>query len=254
MIIRRMGNIREKQILLLLCFASISFISFSQQRGDTTYRRRIGLSLTSGIGQADFSPLRQYPYLLNIPTNNYNRTVLSYYLGPIEKIFITAQAAITYAYKKGTDNNYSIAASNFTINPGLLLTVKAYRNNANKIIRAIYPSIGLSFPVMMLNSIASGKAINGKDTSFYYERSLVRNTLISAEVMIEFPALWKDNYKRGRTWPLTLKLGYNFQYKNSIWQYDFSHATLRDPSNDAKINLGGFYVTAGFNLWAFTKY
>lgn len=121
---------------------------------------------------------------------------------------------------------------------------QVYRNKRRNIFSAIYLLAGIKRTNYIFTSQSSGSGIINSDTSFYYEYSKAQVLYFTPEIMIELFNLVKTQ-EHFPAYPLTLKLGYDFQIANPKWT---SFMTSLSVINRNK-SMDGFYISLGLNFW-----
>ena len=245
-----------------LFFLYLTIVSYGQKDTMKYERGYIGIHLGASFKQMDFSGLRKYPYLVNMPTNNAEGINIMAYAGMPDKIFGTLWISPLYIFSGGPYKNHSISgylhgvntgnAYDLTIqysafNYGASVTIPVYQKFTNKIVKGIYPSIGVQSTSVNISSKAVGKGTNNSDTTFYLENSKVKTISLNAEIMFE---LFSLNNKKGKdvcTTPIAIKIGYNYQFQKPKWSGTY-YRNIGDEN--PKVNLGGFYIGIGINIWS----
>lgn len=254
-------KLRKAFFVLLL---SSFMISDAYSQADTSKYERgyFGIHLGASFTQMNFSELWKYPYLVKMPKNSAEGLSIMAYVGKPNKIFATLWINSSYIFSGGPHKNYNISgylhgvntgkSYDLTIdysafNYGLSITLPVYQKFTNKILKGIYPSLGVQNALVNISSKAQGKSTSNSDTTFYLERSTVKSFLLHAEIMFE---LFSLNNKKGKSvcaTPIAIKIGYNYQFQKPKWSGTY-YRNIGDEN--PKVNLGGLYVALGINAWS----
>jgi hypothetical protein len=230
--------------LLLLAFRCDGNLFAQEDSIHRSPRGVIGWNLNAGIKQMDFSAIRGYTYFLGQPSNLESAIMVTLYLGNPDKFFVSLPLGTSFGHeKKGNYDNYSIRANGSSGWFGMMGTYQVFRNNSHRFFKAFYGSLGINYMNATIVSKANGKGINNTDTSFFYEYSKAKNILINTEITVE---LMNINSGYFPSCPLTLKVGYNFQFQTPKWYYT---TTIPNPNDQRNVNLGGLYAMIGINIW-----
>lgn len=232
-------------LFFVVSFQSSVISSANVDSTKKTNRAFLGWYVGGVFMQADFSELRQSPYFLNKPANSFGGIAASLYLGNPDKFFFAIPFGLIFP-KEGTgtysgfDMKLGFSGSNIGGNMGY----QAYRNNSNKIIKALYLLAGVNQANYFFTSRASGSGTVNADTIFYYEYSKAKALYINPELMFELFHLLKtrDYFP---SYPLTVRVGYNFQLSDPKWKILESSSSIPQRNNAMK----GFYFSLGVNFW-----
>lgn len=208
-------------------------------------RAFFGCFIGGGITQSDFSELRQESYFLNHPSNLYGNFGATAFIGNPDKLFFSIPFSIIIPQEKkdtylGYDMKLGLSGNSF----GGQIGYQIYRNKNRSILSAIYLLAGAKRANYIFTSRASGSGIINTDTTFYYEYSKAQVLYLTPEIMIELFNLVKTQ-DQFPAYPLTLKLGYNFQVENPKWIIYESSSQILQRNN----TMNGFYISIGINFW-----
>ena len=228
----------------------MSFIAYNQTDSLKYKRGYVGGNFSFAVNQMNFSGLRKYTYLLNQPPNYGGGMDIMLYAGVPDKIFATLSFNRLFQLnpQSGDYNKYSLSVQYSYLALGISATVPIYHNLNNEVVKRVYYSIGVQSVAVDLSAKAIGNGAVG-DTSFNYEDSEVKKIVLNTEVMFDLFSFGK-NHKEYANDCVTLKIGYNFQFGHPWW----SGTYYRNPGDEnPNVNLGGFYVTIGINVWYLTQ-
>ncbi len=244
MLINSLKYLRICIVLFFILFIHPNIYS-SVDSTKKTNRAFWGWNVSGILMQSDFSELRQSPYFLNKPINTFGGISASIFLGNPDKFFIAIPFGLIIPKQgAGTYSGYNLQLGFSGSYIGVNIGCQVYRNNRSKIFKSIYILTGVNQTNYFFTSRASGSGIVNVDTIFYYEYSKARVLNFNPEFMFELFNLVKshDDFP---SYPLTLRLGYNFQLSNPKWTILESNSLI-PPRNNA---MNGFYFSLGVNIW-----
>lgn len=231
---------------ILTLIATVLLLNVAQAQSDTAQTWRWGMSLQFGGYQTDFTPLRKYQYLLNQPSNFSQHVGSAAFVGNRKKLFLGISVSYSFAgVEQGTYNGYSIFSSGIYGEAGLSVYYPMYKNYSGKILRAIYPTVGGRYSMVMVQSKAEGSGVVNSDTTFFYEKSRASSYLLNTGIMFELGNFTKKTIVHDVS--IVVGAGYNFQLMTPMW---VGTPRYRDPGDEnPDVNFGGFYFYVGVNYW-----
>lgn len=226
---------------------TILFLNVATAQTDTSETQwRWGISLQFGGYSTDFTQLHKYQYLLNEPSNFSQHVGSSIFAGNRRKLFIGIPISYSVSgVEQGSYYGYTVYASGIYGEAGVSTYYPIYKNYSGKGLRAIYPTVGGRYSLVLVRSKAQGTGVVNSDTTFYYEKSRASTYLLNTGIMFELGNFTKKTIVHDVS--IVVGAGYNFQLMTPEW---VGTPRYRDPGDEnPDVNLGGFYFYVGINHW-----
>ncbi len=248
--------------LLIYLFTTYSFACYAQDTTSSNHKSKFGMHIGVRGNQMNFSGLRKYNYLLNLPTNYSDGINIALFAGNREKFFGRIFASwLMPMYKPHSSETLILNNPNYpnvynaifkvdvsAYSMGISASLPVYKKNNSFFLRAMYLSAGLEYTNI---NILSRAVINvNNNTTIDYEKSSVNTTLLNSEISFDLFWLGKKKFeisKKGKViQSVLIRIGYNYQFLRPNW----SGFYLRNAGDEnPNINLGGAYIGVGINGW-----